>query len=112
MYCIVPCLDVWEASSVRERESLLWSIVTCPDADIASLWLGHTLNKQASAAAQGASGLTLAARLNQQALLPDMMFPLVNRFNPNNGQPLPTSNGGAPLKDPLHEYTVGSKFGS
>ena len=45
---------------------------------------------------QGASGLTLAARLNQQALLPDMMFPLVNRFNPNNGQPLPTSNGESP----------------
>ena len=42
---------------------------------------------------QGASGLTLAARLNQQALLPDMMFPTVNRFNPDNGQPLPTSNG-------------------
>ena len=46
--------------------------------------------------AQGASGLTLAARLNQQALLPDMMFPTVNRFNPNNGQPLPISNGGLP----------------
>lgn len=44
--------------------------------------------------AQGASGLTLAARLNQQALLPDMMFPTVNRFNPDNGQPLPVSNGG------------------
>lgn len=37
--------------------------------------------------------MTLAARLNQQALLPDMMFPTVNRFNPNNGRPLPTTNG-------------------
>ena len=55
---------------------------------------------------QGASGLTLAARLNQQALLPDMMFPLVNRFNPNNGQPLPTSNGEAPMYA-LHDRTVG-----
>lgn len=35
----------------------------------------------------------LAARLNQQALLPDMMFPTVNRFNPYNGRPLPTTNG-------------------
>ena len=46
--------------------------------------------------AKGATGLTLAARLNQQALLPDMMFPTVNRFNPDNGQPLPTSNGKLP----------------
>ena len=45
---------------------------------------------------QGATGLTLAARLNQQALLPDMMFPTVNRFNPDNGQPLPTANGELP----------------
>lgn len=42
---------------------------------------------------QGPNAVTLAARLNQQALLPDMMFPTVNRFNPNNGQPLPTANG-------------------
>jgi hypothetical protein len=51
---------------------------------------------QSSRNVQGASGLTLAARLNQQALLPDMMFPTVNRFNPDNGQPLPTSNGETP----------------
>ncbi|BDA47004.1 probable ubiquitin carboxyl-terminal hydrolase 10 at C-terminar half [Coccomyxa sp. Obi] len=43
----------------------------------------------------GANAVTLAARLNQQALLPDMMFPTVNRFNPNNGRPLPTTNGKA-----------------
>lgn len=55
------------------------------------------LEDQASHTVQGASGLTLAARLNQQALLPDMMFPTVNRFNPDNGQPLPTSNGETPL---------------
>ena len=42
---------------------------------------------------QGANAVTLAARLNQQALLPDMMFPTVNRFNPNNGRPLPITNG-------------------
>lgn len=42
---------------------------------------------------QGANAVTLAARLNQKALLPDMMFPTVNRFNPNNGRPLPTVNG-------------------
>ena len=36
-----------------------------------------------------------------------MMFPLVNRFNPNNGQPLPTSNGEVPLEDCLHEHTAG-----
>ncbi len=42
---------------------------------------------------QGGNAATLAARLAQQALLPDMMFPTVNRFNPNNGRPLPTANG-------------------
>jgi hypothetical protein len=53
-------------------------------------------NSQPSHTVQGPSVLTLAARLNQQALLPDMMFPTVNRFNPDNGQPLPTSNGDIP----------------
>ncbi|KAK9918617.1 hypothetical protein WJX75_005398 [Coccomyxa subellipsoidea] len=52
-------------------------------------------NAWARPGSAGANAVTLAARLNQKALLPDMMFPTVNRFNPNNGRPLPTVNGKA-----------------
>jgi hypothetical protein len=50
----------------------------------------------AAAHAQGGAGLTLAARLAGQALLPDCMFPAIHAFNPHNSRPLPTANGAAP----------------
>ena len=45
---------------------------------------------------QGAGGLTLAARLSQQALLPDMMFPAIHAFNPHNSRPPAAAANGAP----------------
>ena len=46
---------------------------------------------------QGAAGMTLAARLSGHALLPDMMFPAIHAFNPNNIRPPPTINGALPF---------------
>lgn len=44
---------------------------------------------------QQAPGATWAALLGGHALLPDMLFPTVNRFNPANGPLLASPKGAA-----------------
>ncbi len=50
---------------------------------------------------QQAPGATWAALLGGHALLPDMMFPTVNRFNPANGPLLPSPKGAPPAPSTL-----------